>query len=93
MSTIPGCRLPGSARDFESLSVNGQTEEKGRTSRYSQRRDLSRRVRSNERPKDKLEIQSRRLHAARELPSWLTFDIRRNRLWKQELPMIKEVTG
>ncbi len=44
-------------------------------SRYSQRRDLSRRVRSNEEPNGNYGIETRKLHAARQLPSWLTSDV------------------
>lgn len=43
--------------------------------RYSQRRDLSRRVRPNEHPKADHEIRNGRLHAARQLPAWLTLDV------------------
>jgi predicted amidophosphoribosyltransferase len=37
--------------------------------------DLSCRVRSNEKPNAQWEIHCRKLHAARQLPSWLTFDV------------------
>ena len=84
---------PGSAKEFRSGKWSKESTRcsslrflrfcGGRTSRYRQRRDLSRRVRPNEQPKSQIEIQNRSLHAARQLPSCLTFDVRPHRTFRR----------